>query len=439
MAVNYERYIRDPVHGYIGLTKGQTKVIDLPVFQRLRRVSQLSFADLVYPGGTHSRFSHSLGVMYLARRCIDVFKSLGLRVPALDLEAFELAALLHDIGHFPFSHVFQPVAALHLGNNKTDDTSFHEWWAQKILFDSRFGLIKLLGKDLAGRISKLIDHRDQTAPSLVREAMTGVFSIDRLDYLRRDALHAGVPEYAIVDWERILSTRLRYKPDPKGPVHHKKARYALEGALLSYFFMYSALYFHRTVRAACVLFQRALLDAFRPTGGILAKQDFTNPDFWIRFDDYTCLCLLADDRVAKTGIEALRSRKLPKMISQEEIGTGAAAVVTRLCQGGAFARRVEIEERLRKKLAKNWPKISLLAFDSPVILPYPTTPLAPGCAYLWDGNEESDLLPLEEAAQHLKLLTPAKEIRVYASQAWRTDKKKKQFINNLRDEISQVK
>ena len=203
MPEGYERFIRDPVHGYIGLTKRQTRLMHLSVFQRLRRVSQLSLADFVYPNATHSRFSHSLGVMYLARWCADYFSSRSMGVSKAELKAFEWAALLHDIGHFPFSHVFEPAAAEHVEAKGESWRDFHVRWGKRIILDKKFGVAQVLGKELARRVCQLIDQREKSTASLVRESMTGIFSVDRLDYLMRDALHAGVPEYAIIDWERV--------------------------------------------------------------------------------------------------------------------------------------------------------------------------------------------------------------------------------------------
>ncbi len=100
------RELRDPVHGFIYRTRQQEKVIDTPVFQRLRRIKQLALASLVYPGALHTRFEHSLGVMYLVKRLVE--KLIPNENPG-DKLLLEMAALLHDLGHGPFSHVSEIV------------------------------------------------------------------------------------------------------------------------------------------------------------------------------------------------------------------------------------------------------------------------------------------------------------------------------------------
>jgi HD superfamily phosphohydrolase len=101
------KFIRDPVHYYITISSKEEEVIDLPIFQRLRRIHQLSFADIVYPGAVHTRFSHSLGAMELAKRAARYLRAKEI-IDEEDEKVLIWAALLHDIGHFPFSHAFEP-------------------------------------------------------------------------------------------------------------------------------------------------------------------------------------------------------------------------------------------------------------------------------------------------------------------------------------------
>lgn len=215
MAEEFAKVVRDPIYGYVGLTKDQLKVIALPVFQRLRRISQLSFVDLVYPNANHSRLSHSLGAMHLARilaeylRISETGKQLGLTRE--DYKAIVWAGLLHDIGHLPFSYACEPAFA-HFVGRQMNWKDYHVQIGGEIIRDRSFGIAKVLGKQMADKVCKLIQGECSSHQRALSEAMTGACSVDRLDYLRRDAYHAGTPEYAIVDYNRVL-TCLCHAPD----------------------------------------------------------------------------------------------------------------------------------------------------------------------------------------------------------------------------------
>ncbi|RKX62311.1 MAG: hypothetical protein DRP34_04360 [Thermodesulfobacteriota bacterium] len=139
------KVIRDPIYGYIPITKEQLEVIELPVFQRLRRISQLSFADLVYPNATHTRFTHSLGVAYLAGIVVEYLKTSGIGkeigLEEIDYEALKWAGLLHDIGHLPFSHVCEPAFAYFIDGTE-DWKDYHVKLGINILNEKNLGLRK---------------------------------------------------------------------------------------------------------------------------------------------------------------------------------------------------------------------------------------------------------------------------------------------------------
>ena len=298
MAEQYKKVIRDPIYGYIGLTEEQLNVIELPVFQRLRRISQLSFADLVYPSATHNRFSHSLGVMHLARILSDYLKNSGLgeqlELNDDDYEAIIWAGLLHDIGHLPFSHVCEPIFAHYIGN-PINWREYHVEIGAKIIQDSRFGIIDILGSKMVNKVVKLIRGKDSQIPRLLVEVITGICSVDRLDYLKRDAYHAGTPEYAIIDAQRILTSLHFYPEDPyTAPIFRRKALYALEGVILSYFYMYRAIYYHHAVRSAYLLFQDIIWEAFENSNLREKLNELFIPEFWNHFDDHCFLTILRD-------------------------------------------------------------------------------------------------------------------------------------------------
>ncbi len=151
--IEYEKLIRDPIYGYIGISKEQRELIELPVFQRLRRISQLSFADLVYPNANHNRFSHTLGIMRLAQMVNDylITSGIGEEMGLSKKEDYQFvvwAALLHDIGHLPFSHVCEPVFAYFI-DNFDDWKDYHVNLGCRIIQEPSFGILSIIGEEPA--------------------------------------------------------------------------------------------------------------------------------------------------------------------------------------------------------------------------------------------------------------------------------------------------
>jgi len=433
----YKKVVRDPLYGYIGLTEEQLNVISLSVFQRLRRVSQLSFADFTYPNATHTRFSHSLGVMELARRTVQYLKSSKADIDEPYLEALIWAGLLHDIGHFPFSHVFEPAGAEFIEKEGKTWQDFHVRWGKKIIKNSAFGISKIIPNNIIDKVLSLIDKDDKNNPKILRDTMTWFFNIDRLDYLRRDAYHAGTPEYAIIDTDRVISSQISYD-DESISVYKKKTLYALEGTILSYFYMYRAIYYHHTVRAAYLLFQDILWDAFEKYK-IFEGIDWQDPNFWINFDDHRCLTMLAKNENLSGKLTSLLTRELPKMIKETELSDPNICKVLQLCQEGSYKEKIELERRLQENLQSKWVSLKMLYLDSPILVPYPPTPFVIDYPYIWNGNIHSQPTPFHEEAKYVRHLAEASEkARVYVNCVWKSADERQKFIEDLNHEIKQL-
>ena len=181
--------IRDPVHGYIYANELECKIIDSPVFQRLRKIRQLGTAHLTYPGALHTRFEHCIGSMYLAKRAANHLKSQEIINEDMSNE-LSIAALLHDIGHGPFSHLFEEV--LHekgMTHENITDRIIRETEIADIL--SRFGVnVK--------KFSNLCVGTSKNHPRFMNDIIAGFLSVDSMDYLLRDSYFSGV-EYGKVD------------------------------------------------------------------------------------------------------------------------------------------------------------------------------------------------------------------------------------------------
>lgn len=231
--------IVDPIHDFVRVYETELKIIDSPIFQRLRRIRQLSGAHLTYPGAQHSRFEHSLGVMHIAGQAADALNEKGL-LDSDKIQDIRIAALLHDVGHGPFSHLFEEVL-------QSKRKISHEEIGKKIILHSEIG--DILSKSGVNKkfITKLAfgDRKYQ----FVNEIISGSLSADMMDYLQRDGYYTGA-EHAKIDQQRIIRSLDVYK----GKLAlDRSALYSFESMILSRYQMFKAVYFHKTVRSAEVM------------------------------------------------------------------------------------------------------------------------------------------------------------------------------------------
>lgn len=211
--------VRCPVHGFVPISDWEREIINQPAFQRLRRIRQLAWTDQVYPGALHSRFEHSLGVMHLATMLYDsiVKRSEGILSEFLgydsagfqrDRTLVRLAALLHDVGHSPFSHAAEDLVPIQPNSEERYD---HEQYSAAIIRQLLRDAIEnhpLNGnyEFTAHDVAALIEGSSTSARRVFwREIITGQMDADRMDYLLRDSLHCGV-DYGKYDWRRLLNT-----------------------------------------------------------------------------------------------------------------------------------------------------------------------------------------------------------------------------------------
>jgi HD superfamily phosphohydrolase len=309
MTTDPDKIIRDPLWDTIRLDATAVRIVDTPEFQRLRYIRQLGFTHLVYPGATHTRFDHALGVYHLTTTALRHLRERG-GAPPEAWEGEELvpyAALLHDIGHYPFSHALEelemePAPAHH------EDVA-HRFFASTSLRDA----LAPLGLGAPDRIHELI--RGQS-PIPLRGLVSGSLDLDKMEYLKRDARFCGVP-YGEVDVSRLLQG-LQLLRDPatnRWEVGvHEKAVAALESLLFAKYQMFRNVYWHHAVRAATALYKRLVEEAVR--GGLIAPDELVGPT------DEELLFLIStraheDDsevaeRIATRWLPALRQRRLPK-------------------------------------------------------------------------------------------------------------------------------
>ncbi|MDT7861228.1 MAG: HD domain-containing protein [Saccharolobus sp.] len=223
--------VYDEIYGYIRLDDKETRLIDLPEFQRLRRIKQTSLAYLVYPGATHSRFSHSLGTFYLASIIGNRFKELGI-INDEELIYLKFSALLHDIGQFPFSHSLEPLYLEHGLSNKE----------LRNLIITKSPNFRYFVDEESIDLNKILDILNGN--SLLSSIISSDVDVDRMDYLVRDSRHTGV-QLGNIDLYRLLDTI--YYGNNNEIIIQDKGIYSLENFYISRLHMYQAVYYHKTI------------------------------------------------------------------------------------------------------------------------------------------------------------------------------------------------
>lgn len=274
---DYTSPIRDPLWGHIYLSDGLIAVVDSREFQQLARIRQLGPTHLVYPGATHTRLAHSLGVYHVAHRMIRTLLTHA-DAPGIESElisAYLCAALLHDLGHFPFTHSMKELPLQR-----------HESLAAAMVRDGELARIirERAGADpeiVARIIDESLDDAGLSEIRLFRRLLSGSLDPDKLDYLNRDAFFCGVP-YGTQDLEYVL-TRLR----PNGVEEialDVSGISAVENILFSKYLMYRAVYWHRKVRVATAMIKTGIHRGL--AGGIIVGSDLyghTDESFYAVF------------------------------------------------------------------------------------------------------------------------------------------------------------
>jgi HD superfamily phosphohydrolase len=248
--MKYVGEITDPIHRYIQLTELEREIIDTNVFQRLRRIKQLAGAHLVYPSAQHSRFEHSLGSMYVAGLAGEHLHTLNALPDHGSVQELRVASLLHDIGHGPFSHLFEEVF---ISKNKKN----HELIGKEIIRKTVINDILTKYGYSSKRISEL--SSGQSPSKFMNELMAGSLSADLMDYLPRDSLFTGT-EYGRIDYNRIINSFAIIDKSSLGL--HRSALYSFESMLISRYEMFKAVYFHKTVRAAEIMLLHSISLAY---------------------------------------------------------------------------------------------------------------------------------------------------------------------------------
>lgn len=249
--------LRDPVHGLVAFESDEERIverlIDAPEVQRLRRIRQLGVTSLAFPGAEHSRFAHALGSAFVMKRLLSRLRTIHGSLPqahrVTEQHATEAlaAALLHDLGHGPLSHLFEMVIP---------GAPEHEAWTERILLDPSTGVSQVLSAvdpSLPARVADLVHGRHPLA--YLAKAVSGELDVDRCDYLLRDAHATGV-RYGVYDLDWLLRS-LCFAPgatdrdaSPTLAIDGAKGLPAIEAFIIARLFMFQQVYLHKASRAA---------------------------------------------------------------------------------------------------------------------------------------------------------------------------------------------
>lgn len=319
--------LRDPLWNNIRLDPLALALLETPVMQRLRYVRQLGLAFLVYPGATHSRFEHALGAWHLAGMALRLLDERGALqgVTAHEQQVVRAAALLHDVGHYPFSHALEEIGV-------TD----HEEVARPLITEGPIGacLRAHLGDDAPDAVFALISGHSS---SPLQGLISGSIDLDKIEYLKRDAVMCGVP-YGEIDVDRLLNSLVLVTLPAHGAAIgvHEKGLSALESLLFAKYQMYRNVYWHHAVRSATAMYKRLVAVAI-DTGAVAA-------DTVARFTDEGLLVHLDTPSLAPEAralLDGIRIRRLHKRAYECPAATLGDNVGEWIASDFKLTRRVE--------------------------------------------------------------------------------------------------
>jgi len=291
MAKNYWGEIKDPVHGYVYITEEEKALIDSYPVQRLHRLRQLAGAEYVYPGANHTRFEHSIGVMHLASRVAEN-PNISQHIGEDEAEMVRIAGLLHDVGHGPFSHVFEQLLDKELNQTHEDIT---KWIVENSELKDvlrRTGCRpENVGKLAVGRLHI-------SGKAFLDQIISSAVDVDKQDFIVRDTYHTGA-EYGFIDVFRLIHTLDVLEGDLAVDLG---ALSALESLMIARIESFRSIYFHRVGRAAQIM----LAIAMEKANDELGLTSFKTTEEYLAMDDYSVWTMLKNCKKSSGIIRTLR-------------------------------------------------------------------------------------------------------------------------------------
>ncbi len=291
--------IKDPVHGYVYITEAERQLIDSYPVQRLRRLRQLAGSEFVYSGANHTRFEHSIGVMYLAGR-LKENQNLSPLISEEEFDIVRMASLLHDVGHGPFSHIFEHLLVKFLNKTHEDMT---RWLIQESELKDIINRVGYRADDVA---KLAVGELRQPGKAFLDQIIQSAIDIDKLDFVVRDTYHTGA-EYGYVDVFRLI-----HMLDVLGEnlAVDVGALSALESFVLARLESFRSIYFHRVGRAVQIMLAKAMEEAKDELGLV----EFDSPGDYLALTDYSVWTKLKDCEKSRGIMKDLEHRKLLKCV-----------------------------------------------------------------------------------------------------------------------------
>ena len=327
MPTEYWGEIKDPVHGYVYVTPEEKTIIDSYPVQRLHRLRQLAGAEYVYPGANHTRFEHSVGVMYLAGM-VAKNPNISQCVSEDEAEALRVAALLHDVGHGPFSHVFEFLLNKELDKTHEDLTT---WIIQRSELKDLLGRAGYSAHDV-GRLA--VGKLQKPKKAFLDQVISSTVDVDKQDFIVRDTYHTGA-EYGYIDVYRLI-----HMLDVLGEnlAVEVGALSALESLLIARIESFKSIYFHRVGRAAQIMLAKAMENANEELG----FTRFKTPEQYLGMDDYTVYAKLKNCTKSKKIIRDLENRKMLKC-AYEKTFYEKDTVVSNIFSRDSYRKQLQLE------------------------------------------------------------------------------------------------
>ncbi len=337
--MNVYKGIRIPVHGFVGLTKLETTLLDTPWMNRLKRISQTALTNEVYPGAVHTRFEHSIGVLHVVTRMFNsIFQpekknkyflhsllgySVDIKRREKWLTAIRLAALLHDVGHPPFSHSGESL--LPYKETGKIDRYTHEDYTIAIIRGPLREYIENRNRNpheeiTADLIAKFFDKIANIGEfTFLRPLISGQLDADRCDYLLRDSLHLGV-NYGLFDLERIIETITigRYPDTDPVIALEEGGRQAAEGLIIARYMMFIQVYFHKTRKAFDHHLESALKELL-PYGQYPRPTSDRHLERYLKWDDTSVWNILNKKGIDNPDAQAIIKRKHDRCYAQSVV------------------------------------------------------------------------------------------------------------------------
>ena len=297
MARVYWGEIKDPIYGYVYITEKEKAVIDSYPVQRLRRLRQLAGAEYVYPGANHTRFEHSVGVMHLSGKVLEN-PNISQHISKDEAEIVKIAALLHDVGHGPFSHIFEHLLIKKLGKTHEDLTV---WIIKNSELKDELSKLGYSVDEIADLAVGRHPSRDK---AFLNQIISSSIDVDKMDFIVRDTYHTGAG-YGFVDVFRLIHT---FDVLDGNLAVDIGALSTLESFIIARVESFKSIYFHRVGRAAQIMLAMALEKADEELG----LTGFRNPDEYLAMDDYTVWTMLRNCTKSSGIIRNMERRRMLK-------------------------------------------------------------------------------------------------------------------------------